>query len=222
MIKNLKSIRNRPQLLNAVLTGIVLGVLGSVSAAAAGITVFASPVTAAPGSSANAFDVDLINSGPSALTIGGFSFSLSIANSNISFTEVTSSTEAGYIFSGDSLFGPDLSGPNSGDTISASDVVLIPLTGTIVSSGQTVGLGHVVFDVSADAPAGMFPVTLASFPGSTLSDASGSNINIDTLSPGQITITGITPEPSSFPLLLLLSAAAMLGRRRLQALAATK
>jgi hypothetical protein len=197
-----------------LLSALLIGALGAVSASAAGITISAASVTAMPGSSMNFFDVSLTNLGSSSITVGGFSFSLSIANPNISFTDVTTATGVSYIFSGNSLFGPDLSGPNNGQSISASDLFGTPNNGTTIASGGTVGLGHVLFNVSASAAPGVFAVTLAPFPRTTLSDALGNNINIDTLSSGQITIPGqqVAPEPSYFLPLLLLGAAFALNR----------
>jgi hypothetical protein len=207
----------RFRFMSTLIAGVAFGILGSASAWAASVTVSAGSVTVAPGSSMDSFDVDLTNLGSSALTIGGFSFELSVANADISFTGVNTSTAASYIFSGNSLFGPNLSGPTSGQTISASDAVLTPSTGTTINAGGTVGLGHVLFNVSAGAAAGTFAVDLTPFPNTTLSDALGNNVTINTLSPGQITITGPTsvPEPSSFfILLLLLTATPLLSRLR--------
>ncbi len=214
MEDKVKSFWKLPTRKNALLIGIAVSVLTSVSASGAGITISVDSVAAGPGSSMNSFDVDLVNLGLSTFTIGGFNFGLSVANPNISLTGVTYSTGVNYIFSGNSLFGPDLSGPNSGQTISASDVVLSPSTGTTISSGETVGLGHVFFDVSRIATPGIFAVNLAAFPSTSISNALGKDLHIDALSPGHITITGPTPapEPSSLFLLLLSGAAVILGR----------
>lgn len=154
--------------------------------------------TAAAGSSGNSFDVQLSNSGPSAVTIAGFSFGILTANVNISFRDANISTTAPYIFGSNSLFGPDLTGPTSGQSLSTSDVFAIPMTGATLGAGTTVGVGHILFDVLPTATAGTSPVTLAAFPLSSLSDPLGNNVVIQTLSPGQITITGTgVPEPST-------------------------
>jgi hypothetical protein len=154
--------------------------------------------TAAAGSSGNSFDVQLSNSGPSAVTIAGFSFGILTANINISFRDANISTSSPYIFGSNSLFGPDLTGPTSGQSLSTSDVFAIPLAGTILGAGTTFGVGHILFDVSPGATAGTSAVTLAGFPVSSLSDPAGNNVVIETLSPGQITITGTgVPEPST-------------------------
>ena len=155
--------------------GLVLGTLLAQSACSAGITLSAGSVTAAPGSTLDTLEVDLTNTGPSASTIGGFSFELSVATPTISFTGVTTSTTMTYIFSGNSLFGPILTGPVSGQTISAADIASTPLTGTTIASGATVGLGQVTFNVAANASGGQFVVNIATFPNTSLSDALGNN-----------------------------------------------
>lgn len=206
--------------MNRLITGFAFCILSSASSSAS-VVFSAGSVTVPAGSSMDSLDVYLTNFGSSALAIGGFSFSfsLSVANANITFTDVNTSTTVAYIFSGNSLFGPDLSGPNSGQTVTASDVVFTPFTGTTVSPGGTVGLGHVVFNVSANATAGAFAVSLAPFPRTTLSDAQGNNVNVDALSPGEITITTV-PEPSSF--FMLLSLTATLFRCRLRSSGGTQ
>jgi hypothetical protein len=210
----LKHFWKRSQLSTLLIAGLAACLFNPAAAPAAGITISLAPAVAAPGSTANFFDVDLTNLGAAAIKVGGFAFNLSIANANISFTDANVSTTALYVFSGNSLFGPDLTGPVSGQTISASDAVSVVLSGTTISSGSTVGLGRVLFNVSAGAAPGVFAVNLVAFPFTSLSDAAGNNISIDTLSAGQITITGV-PEPSFMFLLPLLMAAVVLRRPRI-------
>jgi hypothetical protein len=177
-------------------------------------------VTAAPGSSADEIDVELTNSGPSAVTIGGFTFGISIADLDISFTDANTSTAAPYIFGADSLFGPDLTGPTSGQSLSTSDLFDIPFSGVTVGSGTTVGLGHVLFNVSPHAANGSFSVGLALFPFTSLSDESGNNVPIGVRSSGQIIITPAAqavPEPSSLSMLLSGVAIAVIYSRRRRA-----
>jgi hypothetical protein len=102
------------------------------------------------------------------------------------------------------LFGPDLTGAVSGQSLITSDVALQPLSGGTLGSGTTVGLGHVLFSVAANASPGSYAIDLTPFPATSLSDFSGNAIKIDTLSAGQITITGASsvPEPSSIFLFL--------------------
>jgi hypothetical protein len=185
-----------------LLAGMIVSLLGPASARAS-LILSVQSTTAAAGSSGNGFDVQLTNSGPSAVTIAGFSFGVLTANTNVSLRDANTSTSAPYIFVGNSLFGPDLTGPTSGQSLSTSDVFVIPMAGTTLGGGATVGLGHLLFDVSAAATAGISAVTLAAFPVSSLSDPAGGNVAIQTLSPGQITITGVgVPEPFTLPTLL--------------------
>jgi hypothetical protein len=194
-----------------LLTGITVCFLGSVTASAS-LIVSIQSVTAAAGSSGDAFDVELTNTDSAALAVGGFSFGIVTANPDISFTDANTSTTAPYIFGTNSLFGPDLTGPTSGQTLTASDVFIIPLSGISLNPGSTVDLGHILFDVSPFASAGSFPVDLEMFPLTSLSDPSGNTINIDSLLSGQITITGAvaTPEPSLL-LMLFLGAVLIVG-----------
>lgn len=158
-------------------------------------------VTVSAGSSGNGLDVELTNTGPSALAIGGFSFGITTPNSSISFTDANVSTSAPYIFFADSLFGPDIA-TATGQSLIASDVFDVPFGGASLASGSTVGLGHLSFDVTAGAAPGLFPVTALAFPVTSLADANGNDVPIQTLSPGTITIQAATvPEPSSLPLL---------------------
>lgn len=168
------------------------------AAARADLIVSVQSVIATAGSSANGIDVELTNSGPVAVSIGGFSFGISVANSDISFTDANTSTAAPYIFGADSLLGPDLTGPTSGESLSASDLFSIPGSGATLGAGSTVGLGHVLFDVSAGAAGGSFPVDLASLPSTALSDPDGEPVAIDHLASGSITISSAAvPEPGS-------------------------
>jgi hypothetical protein len=207
-----------------LVAGIVVLLLGPASAHAS-LVLSAQSATAAAGSSGNAFDVELSNSGPSDVTIAGFSFGIITANLNISFRDANTSTVAPYIFGANSLFGPDLTGPTSGQSLTTSDVFAITMAGATIGAGITVGLGHVLFDVSPSATPGIFDVTLAAFPASSLSDPAGANLAIQTLSPGQITITGGggsgVPEPSTLTMLLagsILTLGYAGRRRRLQSL----
>ena len=190
-------------LLAMLFLGIMGAYLPSSSVAHAELILTMESVTAAAGSSGNAFDVELINSGPSAVTVGAFSFGIATANPNISFTDANTATVlAPYIFAGNSFFGPDLTGPTSGQSLTASDLYAIP-SGISLAAGTTVGLGHVLFDVSLSASAGAFAVNF-DLPKTSLADPLGSTLGLTALLPGEITITGgaAVPEPSSlFPLL---------------------
>ena len=69
-----------------LLAGMAVSLLGPASAQAA-LILSVQSATAAAGSSGNTFDVLLNNSGPSAVTIGGFSFGILTPNINISFRD---------------------------------------------------------------------------------------------------------------------------------------
>lgn len=185
-----------------LLVGSAFFLLGPATARA-GVILSGQSVFATAGSSGNSLDIDLTNSGPSAITIGAFTFGISAANPNISFTDASISTAAPYIFGANSLFGPDLTGPTSGQSLATSDVFSIPLSGVTVSSGTTMGLGHISFNVAGTATAGAFLVSFAPFPTTSLSDPAGNAVSINTFSNGQITIrAAAVPEPSSrLPLL---------------------
>jgi hypothetical protein len=185
-----------------LLAGSALFLLGSATARADAI-LSGQSVIATPGSSNNSLDIDLTNGGPSAITISAFSFGISTTNPDISFTDANISTTAPYIFAGNSLFGPDLTGPTSGQSLTTSDIFIVPLSGITLNSGVTVGLGHIIFDVAGTATGGVFSVSFASFPTTGLSDPTGNDISIGKFSSGQITITAAAvPEPSSQLLLL--------------------
>src|SRR5450631_1810049 len=93
---------------HTLLSVLVLALLSLAAPARADIILSVQSVAGAPGSSGN-FDVLLTNTGPSIQNIAGFAFELSTADTNITFTDVTTSTTtASYIFAGDSLFGPDI------------------------------------------------------------------------------------------------------------------
>ena len=67
-------------------------------------------------------DLTLMNTGPS-ISINSFLFAIQTADTDISFTDATiNTTLAPYIFVGNSLFGPDLTGPISGQSVNTGDV----------------------------------------------------------------------------------------------------
>jgi hypothetical protein len=163
--------------------------------------VAAQAVTADAGASGS-FDVTLTNTGPSSIVVGAFTFGISIANPDVSFTDVTTATSSnGYIFGADSTFGPDLTGPISGPSLLVSDVYDVPFSGATIASGATVGLGQVLFTISSDSPGGAFTALLLPSPVTSLSDPTGIDIVIGTLSNGTINVQ-TTPECSSLFLML--------------------
>lgn len=187
--------------LSRILTTLFLiGIAAFVSLpeARADLIVSTQSVTVSAGSSGNGLDVELSNTGPSAVTIGAFSFGVTTANSGISFTGANVSTLTPYIFAGDSLFGPDIT-ISSGQALMASDLFDISFNGASIASGSTVGLGHLLFDVAPGAGSGVFPATLVAFPTTSLADDQGIDVPIQTFSSGNITIgAAAAPEPSSW------------------------
>ena len=189
--------------------------LGALSARA-DLVVSVGSTSVDAGTTDNPLDVELTNTGPAAITIGGFTFGVSVGNSNISFTDANTSTVLTYIFEGNSLFGPDLTGPTSGQSLDTSDVFAGANNGTTLGAGTTLGIGHLLFDVSALAGTGAFAVSLSA-PFTSVSDINANTIPIDSLSAGKITIEGPSeiPEPGTMGILLA-GVAAIAGARRLR------
>ena len=196
-------------------------VLAASSSAHADLIVAAQTVAANAGSSGNTLELTLQNTGPSAVTIGGFSFGVSTSGTDINFTLADINTAlAPYIFKGNSLFGPNIN-TSTGHSLTASDLDSDP-AGATVSAASTVGLGRLFFDVSPAASAGPHTVTIEPFPATSLSDPSGNDVPITATVPGAIIVPAgpqLVPEPAT-----VYSAAAALvagawfwtRRRRLQ------
>jgi len=172
---------------------------------AAGSAVSSSP------SSNDTLEITLTNTGPTALSLGSFSFEIEVTDSHVAFTSATTGTGAAYVFAGNSTFGPTISTSAPGQTLDASDL-WAGAGGALVGAGATVGLGHVVFDVSAGALPGAITVTLSPFPATSLADSAGSPITIDSLVNGSIAISSV-PEPSALAFTLLGLAALTWARR---------
>ncbi len=174
-------------------------------------TIFAVEGTAAaPGSTGNSLDVVLETT--STLNIGGFAVEVTTTDPGITFTGATTATAATYIFSGNSLFGPDIgTTPSPSQTFDASDLAIT----TSTAMPGTVGLAHFTFDVATGAATGPFTISLATL-GNSLSGAAGANIPITTLENGEITIEGpnSVPEPAALGLSALALAAGLLAFRR--------
>lgn len=174
-------------------------------------TIFAVESTgAAPGSTGNGLDVVLETT--STLNIGAFGVEVTSTDPDITFTGATTGTAATYIFSGNSLFGPDIgtTTPPS-QTFDASDLAVT--TPTNISG--TVGLAHFTFNVANDATPGPFTISLTAL-GNSLSGPNGDNISITDLENGTITISAPSsvPEPAALGLTSLALASGLLVFRR--------
>jgi hypothetical protein len=153
-----------------------------------------SSVSAAPGSTGNTFEVDLLNDTGSSIVIGGFNFEIT-ADSDIDFTGADFSTFASYIFAGDSWDQANSFPLNTstGSSLSAGDISNSG-AGATLGAGRTLGLALLTFDVSPTAALGQVAVSLSSDPSHTnLSDQNGNLIAFD-WDEGTI---NVVPEPST-------------------------
>ncbi|MBI2679719.1 MAG: PEP-CTERM sorting domain-containing protein [Candidatus Solibacter usitatus] len=202
-----------------LLAGIAAALLPSVPARADVLALsIQSSINVNAGDSAG-FDVLLTNTSGPAVEIAAFEFEVS----TFFFTDIfltganTSTVLAPYIFGGNSLFGPDIATFNDGASLIASDVAAVGAT--TLGTGETVGLGHVLFSAIPTAATQSIEVDVYGFPFSSLSDLAGNDVPIAFGFVGQINVTASdvssVPEPSS--LVLLLTAAPVIwGGRRLR------
>ncbi len=170
----------------------------------AGFIVSAGATTAAAGSTGNFLDVTLTNTGDAPATVGGFAFGVSVGSTDIGFTRVTTGTADPYLFTGYSLFGPEIGSAISPlQEIIAADLYDTPGSGFTLGAGQSVGLGRVFFDVLPGATPGSFAVNVTS-SATSFSDPSGTDITGEpVLNPGEITILPAGPAVPAPPTLLL-------------------
>jgi len=205
------------------ITGCVVAALFLLTLPArADLVLLATNSGATQGDTGDTLEVGLTNNGPSDVTIGGFSFGISVpSTSGITFTDVTTNTATPYIFAGTSLFGPDITNP--GQTLPATDITASDITenpsGIDVASGSTVGLGLVFFSVAANAAPTSVSVNFDDYPVSSLSDENGNNVSIDTFEGSAILVapsTAAVPEPSAAAALagLVLAAGTFVRHRR--------
>jgi hypothetical protein len=184
----------------------------SIGSARADLVISAQTVTAAAGSTGNFLEVDLTNTGPSSVSIGAFSFGLSVASTDITLQSADISTSVNpYIFVGHSLFGPIIN-TSSGQSLVASDEFNPIGSGVTVGSGASVGLGRVSFDVS-DFPAKSFFDVFVDIDTTSLTGPTGGPVNITTLTNGGVKISSTVPEPSSLALLAI-GGLGLIGARR--------
>jgi len=185
--------------------------MACVLSAHADVIFSAASTTASAGSTGNSFEVDITNTGPAAVQIGGFVFEITTANSAVTFTDATTGTTTyDYIFDGNSFFGPDISASGSGQTFDATDIASTPSSYTTLVAGETLGLGEIFFDLAPGASSGTVSFNLDN---SSLSDGDGNPISIDSANSGLITVSSVTPEPTSL-LLAGTGALALLGAAR--------
>jgi len=154
-------------------------------------------VTANPNTTGNVFDVLLTNETGASVTIGGFIFEVTTADTGITFTEATTATTVDpYLFAGDSLLGPEIDVVSGGQTLEAADFSASG-AGDAIGNGDTLGVGHIFFDVANGAALGPATVSFDTTV-TSLSDAAGNNLAYST-TPGAITIQSTTtvPEPAT-------------------------
>ena len=172
------------------------------------------------GTSGDSLEVTLTNTGPAMPTIGGFSFEIVASSSDVMFTGgSTATTTDPYIFAGNSFDDlnsfPLVTSP-PGSTLDASDLANDSTMSPTIGTGVTVGLGHILFNVSNSAPTETVSVSLTPDPSTTLSDPNTNAITIDTLDGGDISITGSATVPEPASLLLLASGFVFVVRRELR------
>ena len=167
--------------------------------ARADLVIMADNVTATAGDTGIGLDVTLTNTGPGSIDIGGFSFELTVGSTDIKFTDVTTGTTTSpYIFGTLGLNGPDIGLLVTNQDIMASDVYSVIGAGTTLASGETYGLGHLLFDVSNSA-SGVYDIVITPFPATSLSDFNFNDVPITTLVNGSVSVRGV-PEPASLGL----------------------
>lgn len=185
-----------------------LSALAASRPASAALVVRVQPANVIAGSTGNTFDVVLQNNGPGSMAVDGFSIGLEVA-SGIQLTGASTDTLTSYIFDGHSLFGPAIA-TQTGTTLTASDFHADLLGSRTLAAGEIVGLARVTFDVSP-AAAGLYTVSLLSFPDTSLS-FQGEDVPIANLEGADFFVTAV-PEPSGL-VLASLGLAACFGLRR--------
>ncbi len=168
----------------------------NVQASTVGLTVSFQEAFGAPGDTGDSFDVLVTNSGTEAVTVAGFGFGFSISDTDIMLTDATTATtDAPYIFAGNSFFSPDILVSTDGQSLSALDIYSGSDPGVILNPGDVFALGNILFNVASSAVPGEVPTTWNSSSAVTnFSDSNGAPIAIDSLINGEITVT---PEPAT-------------------------
>jgi hypothetical protein len=220
---------------------VAMWAVGLIPARAATIySISPATISASLGDVGDSFDVVLTNSGPGPISVAAFAFEVTVADPDVTLLGATYATALPYIFDGDSFdqinatvieslcsCSYPLSSPSvdtTNQTLVGSDVTNDG-AGITIASGESIGLGHVLFDVAPGAALGLFGLTFTgNFSGvvadsNNMADPSGNLITVDSFSGGTISISSSsTPEPSSLSLELVamaaLTVAVFLSRRR--------
>lgn len=194
--------------------------------ARASLIVSISNVSAPAGAIGASFDVNL-QSAATTQSVAGFNLALSVGDTHFTFTGGNTGTTLTYLFAGDSFdvinaFAFTTVPPPNGQALQAGDLSNGG-AGTTLVSNQTVGLGHIVFNLAGNTPAG--PIAITIVPNcvtanacTSFSDADGDPLAFTVAGPGTITVTPSTnsaPEPSTiFMSLTALAAVAWRKGRR--------
>ena len=164
------------------------------------------------------FDVDLVNTGSAAVSVGGWQVELSVpAGSFATFTAAVATGFSGgvtYIFGTEQL-GPPLGTPLPSKDFTALDIDLTGPGAVSIAPGATVGLEHVTFSVAAGTASGSTVTVTDSGAGTLITDVNGGKIPNQTTQNGTIIVSPSTsvPEPSSLVLAGVAVAAAGLVAR---------
>ena len=178
------------------------------------------PVTVAPGSVNDTFELYLTNMGGSTVDVAAFDLEITTPSSNIVFEQSTTmTTTLPYIFLGNSLFGPTISTSFGGQILDESDAASAGFT--VVAPGMSYGLGEVTFDVTSGAKAGFDGVVYNPLSMATSFSDQNDNSLALSFSSGAIDVSSpsTTPEPAPWLLLVTGLAMAMVWRVKRSALA---
>ena len=190
-----------------MMAAMMLGLAAAPSQAAVILSVNPPVSIVNAGATGQFFDVVMTIDTPSSIQIASFSFGIS-ATSDVTFTGVLTSP-ANYVFSGNSLFAPDIRTTGNGSTLAASDITATGLNITLAGNA-TYSLGRVYFDL---APSAVGPIAVNfDLPSTSLSNDAGGAITINSFLPGEIDVA--VPEPGTAALFLLAAPALAFFRRR--------